>query len=224
MPAHLRPSAPTAPQAIVCGDPARALSIAQSLLVQPRMSNHHRGLWGYYGETRRGRELTVQATGIGAPSAVVVLAELAELGVERLIRIGTCSAAAGSAPLGRALVAVRAIAADGASEALGYERGSTLEPDPDLTAALRERSGASPVVVHSRDLLADPPEGPAGSPEPPVADLQSAAVLAFARRSGLGAAVGLVVARAGARRLEDEPLEAELLRLAAAAGPALASL
>src|SRR5689334_398353 len=90
MPTHLRPSAPTAPAAIVCGDPSRALTIAQAVLPQPRMSNHHRGLWGYWGEMESGVELTVQATGIGGPSAVTVLAELRRLGVERVIRVGTC--------------------------------------------------------------------------------------------------------------------------------------
>ena len=45
------------------------------------MSNHARGLWGYSGRTPAGAELTIQATGMGGPSAAVVLADLAELGV-----------------------------------------------------------------------------------------------------------------------------------------------
>ena len=83
MPAHLRPSAPTATDALLCGDPARALAIAQTVLVDARMSNHHRGLWGYHGRTSEGRELTVQATGIGGPSAAIVIGELAALEIGR---------------------------------------------------------------------------------------------------------------------------------------------
>ena len=81
---------PTAAAAILCGDPARALSIAQELLVEPRMSNHHRGLWGYFGEMPGGFELTVQATGIGGPGAAIVAGELARRGTRAVIRVGTC--------------------------------------------------------------------------------------------------------------------------------------
>src|SRR3954467_8173743 len=91
MPARLRPTAPIASDAILVGDPGRALMLAQELLQQPKMSNHARGLWGYSGGTHAGDELTIQATGMGGPSATVVLRDLAELGVRRAIRIGTCT-------------------------------------------------------------------------------------------------------------------------------------
>ena len=53
MPARLRPTAPIAPDAILVGDPGRALLLAQELLEQPKMSNHARGLWGYTRAHRR---------------------------------------------------------------------------------------------------------------------------------------------------------------------------
>ena len=34
--------------------------------------------------------MSVQATGMGAPSAAIVIEELIQLGADRLIRIGTC--------------------------------------------------------------------------------------------------------------------------------------
>ena len=38
------------------------------------MFNHHRGLWGYTGPARAdGEPLTIQATGMGGPSAAIVL-------------------------------------------------------------------------------------------------------------------------------------------------------
>src|SRR5829696_5546784 len=103
MPYRLRPTAPIAADAILVGDPGRALMLAQALLEQPKMSNHARGLWGYTGKTAAGKELTIQATGMGGPSAAVVLADLAELGVRRAIRIGTC-ASLGNLSLGDLLV------------------------------------------------------------------------------------------------------------------------
>ncbi len=99
MPSRLRPVASVAAEAILVGDPGRSLLLAQELLEQPKMSNHARGLWGYHGHTPGGRELTVQATGMGGPSAALVLADLAELGVRRAIRVGSATGLSpGSSP------------------------------------------------------------------------------------------------------------------------------
>ena len=218
VPIHLRPSAPTAPDALLCGDPSRALAIAQRVLVKPRMSNHHRGLWGYHGYTGAGLELTVQATGIGGPSAVVVLGELISLGVRRAVRIGTCTAPGDSPAAGSTLVVEGAIALDGTSAALGFGPGITIAADPGLTAALLAGSNLPTTVVSSSDLHrgAGVDIGVA-----PVEDLQTAALFAFASRRDLVASAGLVVASAAGRRLEDEPLDAALLELAAAGAAAL---
>src|SRR5689334_4527599 len=93
MPAYLRPSGPIADRAVLTGDPARAMMLAQELTEQPKMTNHARGLWGYTGTAPDGESLTVQATGIGAPSATAVLRDLADLGLQRAVRVGTCVAA-----------------------------------------------------------------------------------------------------------------------------------
>ena len=53
MPPRLRPTAPIAADAVLVGDPGRALLLAQELLEEPKMSNHARGLWGYSGGPRR---------------------------------------------------------------------------------------------------------------------------------------------------------------------------
>ena len=218
MPFHLRPSAPTAADALICGDPARALTIAQHVMVQPRMSNHNRGLWGYHGETPSGLELTVQATGIGAPSAVAVITEAAELGIRRIVRVGTC-AAVGPLPHapGATVVVAAAAADDGASAALGA--GAEAAPDGELTSALAAAAAAPEASVASADLL----PGAGGDAAAGLHDLQTAAVLTLARRLGLPAAAAVVVRSLDGRRLEDEPLEAALLRLADAGVAALAS-
>lgn len=183
------------------------------------MSNHHRGLWGYHGETAAGAELTVQATGIGGPSAAIVIGELAELGVRRAIRVGTCHAMGPSPRAGTRLVVAGAIAADGTSAALGAAPGESLRPDERLTEALAAAPGCALAWVLSRDL---PPSETAAEPGgPEVGDLQTAAVLTATRRLGIRAAACLVVGAAGGRRLEDEPLESRLLELASAAAAAL---
>ena len=50
------------------GAPHRALAVAQALTEQPKMFNHHRGLWGYTGAGADGEPLTIQATGMGGPA------------------------------------------------------------------------------------------------------------------------------------------------------------
>ena len=89
---HLHPTAPLAERVLLPGDPGRALALAQALLQRPAMFNHNRGLWGYTGIAGDGEPLTIQATGMGGPSAAIVLFELIALGARRAIRVGTCGA------------------------------------------------------------------------------------------------------------------------------------
>jgi uridine phosphorylase len=102
------------------GDPGRALALAQELLAEPRMFNHNRGLWGYTGAALAdGEPLTIQSTGMGGPSAAIVLEELIVLGARTAIRVGTAGALDATLRLGDLLVVERAICADGTSRALG---------------------------------------------------------------------------------------------------------
>jgi uridine phosphorylase len=152
---YLRPTAAIAEDAFLPGDPGRALALAQALLDKPVMSNHNRGLWGYYGLTAGGHPLTIQATGIGGPSAAAVLSELAELGLRRALRIGSCRALDNRLALGDVVIADRAFALDGTSMALGCS--GQLQANAATSKWLRD---ADPVawtgMVASVDLLATP--------------------------------------------------------------------
>jgi len=207
-PSRLRPTAPLATRAILVGDPGRSLLLAQALLEQPKMSNHARGLWGYSGRTSSGTELTIQATGMGGPSAAIVLADLAQLGVEQVVRVGTCVAVGGRAGLGELLAVEEALALGGSIDAFGLDVGDTAVPDPGLRAGL-EAGPAGEVrsaLVASLDS-ADPEAG--GIPDPIAAiDLQTAAVLARAPQLGLAAAALLIVSERDGERLDDRQLEA----------------
>lgn len=120
-PLHLRPTADLAERVLLPGDPGRALLLAQELLEAPRMFNHHRGLWGYTGEAVSGGSLTIQSTGMGGPSAAIVIEELIGLGARTLVRVGTCGALDPGLALGEVLTVGRALAEDGASRALGAD-------------------------------------------------------------------------------------------------------
>jgi purine-nucleoside phosphorylase len=177
--AHLHPTADLAERALLPDDPGQALALTRVLFDEtPRMFNHHRGLWGYSGVARDGAPLTVQSTGIGGPSAAIVVAELHALGLRRAVRIGRAWALDASLRPGELVAATAVVATDGASRALGA--GPRLRPDAGLAAALRaDRSG----VLASADVAdLDDAEGALAF------DLESAAVLAAAARAGIPAA------------------------------------
>ena len=206
-PIHLRPTAPLAPRVLLPGDPGRALLLAQALLEEPKMFNHHRGLWGYTGAAADGEPLTIQATGMGGPSAAIVVHELVDLGARRLIRVGTCGALVPELRLGQLVVATEALAADGTSRALGA--GERVAPDPDLLAALR---AAAPDAAAGPVVTADVFYG-----EPPAADgalaieMEAAAVLQLGRTLGVATACVLGVSdelTSGRERLDDEGIAA----------------
>jgi 5'-methylthioadenosine phosphorylase/purine-nucleoside phosphorylase len=93
------------------GDPLRAQYVAETFLedVQPR--NRERGMLGYSG-TFQGQPVSVQATGMGCPSAAIVFEELVQLGVKRLVRIGTCGGLQPDMQLGDLVIAISAVPAD----------------------------------------------------------------------------------------------------------------
>ena len=187
---HLHPTADLAPRVLLPGDPGRALLLAQTLLEAPKMFNHNRGLWGYTGAAADGAPLTIQSTGMGGPSAAIVLAELADLGAQTVVRVGTCGALAPALALGDLVAVERALSADGTSVALG---GRDPRPDAALTSALRaEHRG----TVATTDLFyeADPGRHDTWAAAGALAvEMECAAVFAVAAQRGLAAAALLLV-------------------------------
>jgi uridine phosphorylase len=222
---HLKPAAELAERVLLPGDPHRALAVAQALLERPRMFNHHRGLWGYTGRASDGELLSVQSTGMGGPSAAIVIEELVELGARTLVRIGTCGALDDSLSLGELLAVERALAGDGASVALGA-RGE-VAPDRSLTEALRAACGGRSVTAVSSDLFYDRREGLADGwrrrgasvVEMEAATLFQAALVLGVRGGCLLAVTDLV--GDGRRRVGEEQLTKLGLRLGEVAVEAL---
>ncbi len=126
MPIHLRAEpGDYAPAVLLPGDPLRAARVAEELLTDARQVNGERGLLGYTG-THQGRPVSVQATGMGSPSAAIVIEELVMLGAERLIRIGTCGGLRPELELGDIVIALSAVPADGT--VLRYTGGEPHAP------------------------------------------------------------------------------------------------
>jgi uridine phosphorylase len=223
MPSRLRPTASVAADAILVGDPGRSLLLAQELLEKPKMSNHARGLWGYSGRTASGLELTIQATGMGGPSAAVVLADLAKLGVRRAVRVGTCSGFVGLAKLGELLLVSEAIAVAGSAASFGLASGASLSPDRVLFERLEgELTGeARTAQVASFDTLLAASHS---APSPvAAADMQTVAVLSRGEELGIAVAAVLIVSKLDDEALDDESLERASIRAGRAAALALSN-
>jgi DeoD family purine-nucleoside phosphorylase len=230
---HVHPTAELAERVLLPGDPGRALLLAQTLLEHPKMFNHNRGLWGYTGSAADGAPLTIQSTGMGGPSAAIVIEELVRLGARRLVRVGTCGALVGGFALGDAIVADEAICGDGTSRALGG--GDRVAADSTLTTALAEAAahdgGARTGAVLTTDLFydaagehADPEANPA---TPALAiEMETATLFQLASLRGVQAGCALVVSDllGPARgRIDVETLEVAAERVGRIAAAALSA-
>lgn len=206
VPKRLRPTAPLASDAVLVGDPGRALMLAQELLEEPRMSNHARGLWGYSGTTPDGRGLTIQATGMGGPSAVLVLDDLVELGVRRAVRVGTCTGLDSSCELGTLLLVTEAVATGGSGASAEIGVGEAVRPSLELSERLRAELGdeGKQSAIASFDVHPHRPQ-PSGAT---AGDMQTAPLLSRARSLGIEAAAVLIVAEMAdsEERLEEVSL------------------
>lgn len=223
---HLNPAAQFHPRVLLPGDPGRAMAIAVSRLREPRMFNHRRGLWGYSGTSPDGLGMLVQSTGMGGPSAAIICEELADLGAELFLRVGTCGAIDPALKLGDLVVVTETICDDGASRAL--DSGERIAADRELTERVIEVATGIGHTTHvgvnaSVDLFYDPhaDERYARLREAGALsiEMECAAVFAVARRRGVRAGCVLVVSDElwgdKRRRMHHEGFEeaAELLGL-----------
>jgi uridine phosphorylase len=221
---HIHPTAPLAERALLPGDPGRALLLAQSLLDAPKMFNHNRGLWGYTGAAADGEPLTIQSTGMGGPSAAIVLEELATLGLRRGIRVGTCGALARDLALGALVCATEVLGADGTSRALGAP--DRQRPDAALTAALREGADHAGTIVSSDVFYEHEHRRARGWARAGAlaVEMEAAALLAVGDRRDVRVACLLAVSDGepgGGRRIGPEDLLAATERLGRVAFAAL---
>jgi DeoD family purine-nucleoside phosphorylase len=129
MPIHVRgKEGDYAEACLLPGDPLRAKYIAETFLQDVEQKNWERGMLGFTG-TFEGKPVSVQATGMGCPSAAIVIEELAQLGVRRMVRVGTCGGLQPDLKLGDLIVALSAVPAD--STAISYLGGEVHAPTAD---------------------------------------------------------------------------------------------
>ena len=100
-----------APRVLLPGDPLRAKFIAEHFLENARCYSSVRNMLGFTG-TYKGKEVSVQGTGMGGPSHSIYVNELIRFyGAKRLIRTGTCGSMDPTLRI-KDMVIVQAAAAD----------------------------------------------------------------------------------------------------------------
>lgn len=134
---RLNTSMTRAKYALLPGDPGRVDRIARFLDKAEILGQNRefRAARGWY----QGVEIVVLSTGIGGPSTAIAIEELRQVGVNTLIRIGSCGALQDALALGDVIIAHGAVADDGASKTYAPASYPACA-DPYLTATLIQQA------------------------------------------------------------------------------------
>ncbi|KKR92051.1 MAG: Uridine phosphorylase [Candidatus Gottesmanbacteria bacterium GW2011_GWA2_47_9] len=100
--------------ALIPGDPARVRQIA-SYLDNPKEIAFNREFLTITGKYK-GIRITATSTGIGCPSAAIAIEELANIGVNTFIRVGTCGALQKIIHSGDLIIPFAAVRAEGTTK------------------------------------------------------------------------------------------------------------
>src|SRR5574340_754605 len=121
--------------AFLPGDPGRVPKIAERFSGARDLGVHRE--YRAYGGKIGDEKVVAVSTGIGGPAAAIAIEELARLGVELMIRVGTCGAINPGAKVGSLIIADAAVRLDGTTRQYvmdGYPAAAT----PEVVIALKE--------------------------------------------------------------------------------------
>ncbi|MXV63647.1 nucleoside phosphorylase [Natronorubrum sp. JWXQ-INN-674] len=177
---------------LIPGDPGRVDRIASHCDEAETVAENRE--YKVVNATYEGRELTICSTGIGCPSAAIAVEELANVGVETFIRVGTTGALQSDIEIGDMIVATGAAKNEGTSkryEAVEYP----AVPDYGVLSALVDSAEANDEEVHVGPIASDDAyyaESDAAVEDWEAAgllsvEMEAAAVFSLARRKGLRA-------------------------------------
>lgn len=134
--AHIRlKEGEVAKYALLPGDPKR-VEVAASLLEDAAKIREHRGYLTYNG-VYHGIPVTVMCTGMGCPAVAIGVEELAKIGVEVFIRVGSCAAFRREIEIGDTIIATGATRDEGTSRYYA-PKGFPAVPDINVLVALIE--------------------------------------------------------------------------------------
>ncbi|WP_226010674.1 nucleoside phosphorylase [Halomicrobium salinisoli] len=178
--------------ALVPGDPGRVDRIADRCDDSETVAENRE--YKVVNATYEGRELTICSTGIGAPSAAIAVEELAAVGVETFVRVGTTGALQEGIEIGDMVVATAA----------AKDEGTTKRYEAAEYPAVADYEVLSALVDGAEDAGEDVHVGPVATDDAFYAEtdeyvddweaagmlaveMEAAAVFSLARRKGLRA-------------------------------------
>ena len=178
--------------ALIPGDPGRVDRIANHCDDSETIAQNRE--YKVVNATYEGRELTICSTGIGCPSAAIAIEELANVGVETFVRVGTTGALQSDIEIGDMIVATGAAKNEGTSkryEAVEYP----AVPDYEVLSSLVDAAEANGEDVHVGPIASDDAYYAETSEHIDdweaagllSVEMEAAAVFSLARRKGLRA-------------------------------------
>jgi uridine phosphorylase len=133
--------------ALLSGDPDRAKMIAKMHFSKVKMLSEHRGLNSYIGYLPNGRAILSATSGMGAPSLSIVVNELVQVGVETIIRIGTCGSIQAHVKPGSVVISSAALCRQGAANDIAPVEYPAAA-DPFVTVKLAEAAKSLEIEHH----------------------------------------------------------------------------
>lgn len=138
-----------------------------------------------------GRELSICSTGIGCPSATIAIEELARVGCETVIRVGTSGALQADVGIGDLVVATAAAKQEGTTERyepVEFPAVADHEVLSALVAAAEEPAHVGPIVSDDAFYFERAPGIEEWEQAGMLAvEMEAAALFTLARRRGLAA-------------------------------------
>ena len=200
--------------ALVPGDPGRVDRIAAQCDEATTVAQNRE--YKIVNATYESRELTICSTGIGSPSAAIAVEELAAVGVETIIRVGTTGALQEGIEIGDMVVATGA----------AKDEGTTKRYEDEAVPAVPDYAVLSALVDAAEDNDEDVHVGPIATDDAFYAEtdayveaweaagllaveMEAAALFSLARRKGLAAGAICTVDGnlvEGTQKGEDEEL------------------
>ncbi|CAN5901681.1 uridine phosphorylase [soil metagenome] len=124
-------------KALLCGDPQRSEAIALGRLNDGVVLARNRGLDAFWARLPGGSPVVCATSGMGAPSASIVVNELVQTGITTIIRIGTSGSISDRVTLGATVIASGALTNQGAAADIAPPEYPAVA-DPFLTVALAD--------------------------------------------------------------------------------------
>lgn len=133
--------------ALLSGEPERTGTIANTYLQNVRLLSKYRGLHSYLGILAPNQTILVATSGMGAPSTSIVVNELIQIGIKKIIRIGTCGAIQSHIKVGDIVISQAALCRQGAANDIAPIEYPAVA-DPFMTVALAQAAQKLEINYH----------------------------------------------------------------------------